>query len=297
DDVRRRSLPGLRRLREARRVSRGEPGPVPGLVERARAVVRRRGCAAARGRPRPGAARRQPYRPPVHRRLRRRPALRNADPLRVCVRPLRSPARRRPEGRAGPRPGGARNRSPRDGQAAGPIPVRARGAARARPRRPRPLRQLSLLALQHQHGRAVGGDVSRRVRRDPGRTGAPPWDRLISADEKFREIDVTKSLFGEVGGVPVEEIVIRSKAGATAKILTWGAVVRELVVPASGGRQSVTLGLNTIDDYVAHSPHFGAVPGRFANRIANGRFTLDGVEHTLDKKPGDKHTLHGGPKG
>ncbi|MGO9418483.1 aldose epimerase family protein [Roseiarcus sp.] len=108
---------------------------------------------------------------------------------------------------------------------------------------------------------------------------------------------MTKSLFGEVGGVPVEEIVIRSKAGATAKILTWGAVVRELVVPASGGRQSVTLGLNTIDDYVAHSPHFGAVPGRFANRIANGRFTLDGVEHTLDKKPGDKHTLHGGPKG
>ena len=43
------------------------------------------------------------------------------------------------------------------------------------------------------------------------------------------------------------------------------------------GKQRVTLGLNSIEDYVAHSPSFGAVPGRFANRIANGRFTLDGV--------------------
>ena len=39
------------------------------------------------------------------------------------------------------------------------------------------------------------------------------------------------------------------------------------------------------------------MPGRFANRIANGRFTLDGVEHQLERKPGEKHTLHGGPKG
>ena len=58
-----------------------------------------------------------------------------------------------------------------------------------------------------------------------------------------------------------------------------------------------TLGLNTLTDYQAHSPSFGAAPGRFANRIANGRFTLDGVVHVLDTKPGEKHTLHGGPRG
>jgi aldose 1-epimerase len=57
------------------------------------------------------------------------------------------------------------------------------------------------------------------------------------------------------------------------------------------------LGLNTLSDYLVYSPHFGAVPGRFANRIANGRFTLDGVAYQLDRKPGDKHTLHGGPHG
>jgi aldose 1-epimerase len=104
-------------------------------------------------------------------------------------------------------------------------------------------------------------------------------------------------VFGAVEGVPVHEVVISSKAGASVKILTWGAVIRDLVVPTATGPQSVTLGLETIEDYVAHSPHFGAVPGRFANRIAGGVFKLDGVEYRLDRKPGEKHTLHGGPRG
>ncbi len=103
--------------------------------------------------------------------------------------------------------------------------------------------------------------------------------------------------FGAIDGAEAYEILIASKAGASAKILTWGAVIRDLVVPTARGAQSVTLGLNSIEDYVAHSPHFGAVPGRFANRIANGRFILDGVEYVLDRKPGQKHTLHGGPNG
>jgi aldose 1-epimerase len=103
--------------------------------------------------------------------------------------------------------------------------------------------------------------------------------------------------FGEAEGAPIVEISIASKAGAVAKILSWGAVLRDLVVPTRGTLQRVTLGLNSLADYQAHSPSFGAVPGRFANRIANGRFWLDGAEYTLDHKPGEKHTLHGGPHG
>ncbi|HLJ70753.1 MAG TPA: aldose epimerase family protein [Roseiarcus sp.] len=103
--------------------------------------------------------------------------------------------------------------------------------------------------------------------------------------------------FGEAEGVPIVEITIASKAGAVAKILNWGAVVRDLIVPSKNGPQRVTLGLNSLADYEAHSPSFGAVPGRFANRIANGRFSLDGVDYELDRKPGEKHTLHGGPHG
>jgi aldose 1-epimerase len=103
--------------------------------------------------------------------------------------------------------------------------------------------------------------------------------------------------FGHLGADEVHEIEIASKAGARARILTYGAVLRDLSVPVGGALQPTTLGLNTIEDYVAHSPSFGAVPGRFANRIANGRFEIDGVAYQLQKKPGDVHTLHGGPRG
>ena len=104
-------------------------------------------------------------------------------------------------------------------------------------------------------------------------------------------------VFGEIDGAPVLEATLRGKAGAEAKILNYGAVLRDLVVPSRGGQQRVTLGLNSIDDYQKHSPSFGVVPGRFANRIANGQFTLDGSRHQLERKPGERHTLHGGPHG
>jgi aldose 1-epimerase len=108
---------------------------------------------------------------------------------------------------------------------------------------------------------------------------------------------VSAHVFGQIDDAPVIEVTIESKAGASARILTWGAVLRDLVVPTAKGPQRVTLGLNSLEDYIAYSPHFGAVPGRFANRIANGRFAVDGVVHQLDRTPGEKHTLHGGPKG
>lgn len=105
------------------------------------------------------------------------------------------------------------------------------------------------------------------------------------------------NVFGQIDETPVFEVAIASGAGASAKILTWGAVLHDLVVPTSRGPQRVILGLNTLSDYVAYSPHFGAVPGRFANRIANGRFAIDGVAYQLERKPGERHTLHGGPRG
>jgi aldose 1-epimerase len=103
--------------------------------------------------------------------------------------------------------------------------------------------------------------------------------------------------FGQVDGSPVLEAEIGSTAGARAKILTYGAVLRDLRIPVGGALQAVTLGLNSIEDYVQHSPSFGAVPGRYANRIANGRFSIDGAAFELDRNYLGKHTLHGGRKG
>lgn len=102
--------------------------------------------------------------------------------------------------------------------------------------------------------------------------------------------------FGAVDGADIQEITLATAAGAEAKIITWGAVVRDLVVPGPHGRQRVVLGLNRIEDYVAHSPYFGAIVGRYANRIGQARFSLDGRTHDLDRNEGD-HQLHGGTAG
>ncbi len=110
--------------------------------------------------------------------------------------------------------------------------------------------------------------------------------------------DPTISVFGTFGGRPVHEIALASPGGLTARVLTWGAVIRDLRVPLGAGRaQPVVLGLERFDDYPAHSPFFGALAGRFANRIAGGRFTLDGVTHALDRNENGATTLHGGAGG
>lgn len=104
--------------------------------------------------------------------------------------------------------------------------------------------------------------------------------------------------FGMAEGKRVEEITLRNAAGAEAKVLTWGAVIRDLVVPRSDGRkQRVVLGLETLEDYLNHSPHFGAIAGRYANRIKEGRFLLDGRTHQLPLNQENRHSLHGGGHG
>ncbi|MGL5361306.1 MAG: aldose epimerase family protein [Bosea sp. (in: a-proteobacteria)] len=98
-------------------------------------------------------------------------------------------------------------------------------------------------------------------------------------------------------GTPIREVVLRSKAGATATIMEWGAVVRDMQVPVKGKLQRVVLGFPDLDSYLKHSPHFGAIAGRFANRIAQGRFVLDGTAHQLPLNQDGKHSLHGGGNG
>lgn len=102
--------------------------------------------------------------------------------------------------------------------------------------------------------------------------------------------------FGTLGGAEIQEVTLATAAGAKATIITWGAVLRDLVVPGPHGGQRVVLGLNGIEDYVAHSPYFGAIVGRYGNRIGHGRFVLDGRTHELDRNEG-AHQLHGGTTG
>ena len=103
--------------------------------------------------------------------------------------------------------------------------------------------------------------------------------------------------FGKVNGTTVHEVTLRNKSGAEAKILSWGAVLRDFMVPWKGQQQRVVLGLETLEDYIAHSPHLGALAGRFANRIRDGRFSIDGVSYQLEQNFLGKHSLHGGASG
>ncbi len=108
--------------------------------------------------------------------------------------------------------------------------------------------------------------------------------------------DVT--VFGRFQGQEVHRITLRSATGLCAQVLTWGAVLQDLAVPMPDGTMlSATLGFRTFAPYPAHSPYFGAIVGRYANRIGNGRFNLNGRTHLLDRNERGRTTLHGGTGG
>ncbi|KQU64743.1 aldose epimerase [Aminobacter sp. DSM 101952] len=105
------------------------------------------------------------------------------------------------------------------------------------------------------------------------------------------------SEFGRMpDGSTVEAISIAAE-GIEARVLTFGATLADLVVATPAGRRSVILGFDDLDGYLAHGAYFGAIAGRCANRIAGGRFSLDGIQHQLDVNEAGRTHLHGGGDG
>ena len=104
-------------------------------------------------------------------------------------------------------------------------------------------------------------------------------------------------LFGHMpSGEPVHRIALDNGA-LRVQVLTIGAALQTIEAPdRDGARANVALGLATLEDYATRSPHFGAVAGRYAGRIAHGRFTLDGVAHQLTQNRAG-HSIHGGAMG
>lgn len=90
---------------------------------------------------------------------------------------------------------------------------------------------------------------------------------------------------------------LESGSGVHAEIITYGGILHTLGVPdTSGELTSVVLSLASVDQYAEKSPYFGALIGRYANRIAHGRFTLDGKTYRIPVNDRG-HALHGGPGG
>lgn len=118
----------------------------------------------------------------------------------------------------------------------------------------------------------------------------------------MEKIDIQKSEFGRLDGKDVSLFTLTNKNGMEVKITNYGGTITSLKVPDNEGNiEDVVLGFDELSGYrdkvyLSENPYFGALIGRFGNRIAKGRFNLDGQEYTLATNNGSNH-LHGGEKG
>jgi len=109
---------------------------------------------------------------------------------------------------------------------------------------------------------------------------------------------VKKEPFGKTAeGAAVDVYTLANAKGVEARIINYGGIIVSLKTPdKSGNSADIVLGFDSMDGYLAKPPYFGAIVGRYANRIANARFTLDGKEYKLAANNG-KNALHGGERG
>ena len=103
--------------------------------------------------------------------------------------------------------------------------------------------------------------------------------------------------FGTVSSFPIDQYTLANNAGIEVCVVTYGAIITSITTPDRGGRISdIVLGFDHLDGYLSGHPYFGALVGRYCNRIAHGRFTIDGREYRLAANNGPHH-LHGGIEG
>ena len=127
---------------------------------------------------------------------------------------------------------------------------------------------------------------------------------LISCDSQPAKNDnektapgISRADWGEIAGKQVYIYTLTNQNGVQVKISNYGGTITRWLVPDSrGNKTSIVLGFDSLSDYIAHSPYFGATIGRYGNRIADGRFRIGDTLYTLAANNGKNH-LHGGIKG
>jgi aldose 1-epimerase len=120
---------------------------------------------------------------------------------------------------------------------------------------------------------------------------------LAAASQKDDLGPIGKASFGHAGDTTVEIYTLTNVHGIEARIMTYGATLVSLKTPDRAGKlQNIILGFDSLNSYLAGVPYFGATVGRYANRIAGGRFRLDGKSYQLPQNDA-KNSLHGGNRG
>ena len=116
--------------------------------------------------------------------------------------------------------------------------------------------------------------------------------------KKMQVLKIDKIQFGEtMDGTDVDQFILSNNNGMEVRIITYGGIITSWTAPdKNGDYKDIVLGYNTLAEYEAETPYFGALIGRYGNRIAKGKFSLDDQEYTLAVNNGVNH-LHGGLKG
>lgn len=122
---------------------------------------------------------------------------------------------------------------------------------------------------------------------------------MISTLSAHAGLTNQQGTFGKLpDGTPIEKYTLQNSNGVQATVITYGGILQALVVPDKNGKgDDIVLGFDDVDGYVKNgNVYFGATIGRFGNRIADGRFELDGNTYQIPQNDGS-NALHGGPKG
>ncbi|HSG67873.1 MAG TPA: aldose epimerase family protein [Bacteroidales bacterium] len=108
---------------------------------------------------------------------------------------------------------------------------------------------------------------------------------------------ITRETFGIVDASEVYLFTMSNNSGMTVKVTNYGGIVTSILTPGRDGTTAdVVLGFDDLQSYLDGHPYFGSIVGRYGNRIAKGKFTIDGTEYSLATNNGPNH-LHGGIKG
>jgi aldose 1-epimerase len=111
-------------------------------------------------------------------------------------------------------------------------------------------------------------------------------------------MSVTVTHYGELAdGTPMSLYTLTNRNGMSMKVINYGGIITSITMPDKNGEQGdIVLGYDSVENYLASNPFFGALIGRYGNRIAKGKFSLDGKAYSLATNNGENH-LHGGNKG
>jgi aldose 1-epimerase len=112
-------------------------------------------------------------------------------------------------------------------------------------------------------------------------------------------MDIRRQSYGATAeGEEVELFILENSNGLGARLITYGCILTSVRMPDRSGKiEEITLGFDTLEGYLGRHPYFGALVGRFANRIAGGRFELEGKRYELARNEKDRTHIHGGHRG